>query len=89
MKRLLLLATLVSTIALAQTEDTMYVTANVMETLTVRVDRDVVFGNVAKGSSNKEFGQYSVRGEAGATVRVELGGYNTSTGELVMKGEDG
>ncbi|MGL4999364.1 MAG: hypothetical protein ACRC5T_10375 [Cetobacterium sp.] len=90
MKRnIFLMALLVSTVGFAQAEDTMNVTANVLETLTLRVDKDVEFGNIAKGSLNKEFGQYSVKGELGATVKVELGGYNTSTGELVMKGEDG
>jgi hypothetical protein len=69
-------------------EAEMKASATVLETLTVRVDRDVEFGNVAKGSSgNVAIGELSVRGELGSDVRIEIEG--SETGVIPLKHTDG
>ena len=54
-------------------EAIMKVNANVLETLTIRIDKDVEFGNVAKGSKGSiGIGEFSVKGEQGNSVRVNI-----------------
>lgn len=86
LKKVLIGLFTLSVIALGN-EATMRVTANVMESLTVRVDEDVNFGNVARGSSgNLGAGKFSVKGELGSSVNITLKGLES--GEIEMYHSD-
>ncbi|MGL5646940.1 MAG: hypothetical protein ACRDDY_03735 [Clostridium sp.] len=87
-KKLLLLGALLSVTTLANVEETMNVRARVLDTLTVRIDEHVNFGNIAKGSSYDRKGKYSIKGNVGETVAIGFMGIGEN-GELEMKGVDG
>ncbi|MGL4452465.1 MAG: hypothetical protein ACRCTZ_14970 [Sarcina sp.] len=64
---------IISATSFASATDTMKVTAEVLETLTVRVDQDANFGKIAKGTTgNKARGTYSVKGEGGHTALITI-----------------
>lgn len=76
MKKLLqisLAAIAITMTAFANDTATMNVTAEVLETLTVRVDKDATFGKLAKGTTgNKATGTYSIKGEGGNVANITI-----------------
>ncbi|MGL5716543.1 MAG: hypothetical protein ACRCXX_14500 [Cetobacterium sp.] len=77
-----------SSVSFASASGAMEVTATVLETLTVRVDQNASFGNIAKGSTgNKATGLYSVKGEGGntATITIDL----PEDGRVALEHESG
>lgn len=87
-KTLLTIGVLLSTIAYSNVEDAMNVRARVLDTLTIRIDDHVNFGNVAKGTSYNKQGKYSIKGSQGELIHVGLTGVSDN-GELELKGVDG
>lgn len=81
MKKIILFSMLLlSTKLLATDSANMNINATVMETLTVRKDEDVEFGKLAKGTSNnKAYGLYSVKGQGGEIVDINIGGIVNNT----------
>lgn len=59
--------------AFANDTATMNVSAEILETLTVRVDKHAEFGRLAKGTSkNEATGLYSVKGEGGNVANIVI-----------------
>lgn len=66
-------AFVIATTSVASDKATMEVSAEIMETLTVRIDQDANFGKIAKGTTgNKAKGTYSVKGEGGHTALITI-----------------
>lgn len=75
MKKILAMVFMLSSISYSEIATNMEVKATVMETLTVRTDKDVDFGKLAKGTSNNTaYGLYSVKGQGGESVNITIGG---------------
>lgn len=84
MKKILLSLFILSSLTLYSSEANMNVNANVLDTLTIRIDQDVEFGNIAKGSSNNTaIGKFSIKGENGETVNVKFEGLENNEIQLV------
>lgn len=83
MKKTLLTTFLLVSSLLLSSEANMKVNANVLETLTVRIDQNAEFGNIAKGSTNnKAVGKFSIKGENGETVNVTFEGLENNEIQL-------
>ena len=80
MKKILLFFAVTSVLL---SNDIMEVSASVLDTLTIRIDQNVEFGKVAKGSTqNKAEGKYSVRGQQGNQVKITFEGLDNNTIDL-------
>lgn len=91
MKKLLSVFMLLgSVVALGRTSSTavMNVEARVIDSLTIRVDEHVNFGDVIKGQSYDEKGKVSIKAQVGEGVAITYDGVD-SNGDLPMVGSDG
>lgn len=83
MKKILLLSLLLNSIIFCDSAN-MKANAEILETLTIRVDKDVEFGKLAKGSTNnKAEGLFSVKGEAGEKINISFEGLENNQINLV------